>query len=135
MFIDITILNSLYLIVRRYFDLRVATKRSKIYSCHALYGMNIIKALHVLNEMLQKYTKEIIILDFQCFYNFQNSHHFFLSHKIHSIFGKKLCPLFEDVSCLTVERLQMNKFQVNYIQLINIMNFTIRSIETFDFNK
>lgn len=96
----------------RYFDLRIATKGSELYSCHALYGMNIIDALQIINRMLDTHSTEVVILDFQHFYNLAYSDHSYLISQIYFIFGHKLCAFQEDVTELTLGRLQKEGKQV-----------------------
>lgn len=101
-----------YDMLYRYYDLRVAVKESKIYSCHALYGMDIVDALEILNRALLSHREEVVILDFQHFYGFEDSHHLFLVDTLYSIFGARLCTPPKDLSHVTLHWLQERGVQV-----------------------
>lgn len=77
-----------------------------------LCGIDIIDALRNLNEMLEVHSKEVILLDFQNFYEIKHSDHLYLIQKIHHIFERKLCPCPRNVSQLTLNELQIQKIQV-----------------------
>lgn len=98
----------------RYYDLRVAVKGSNIYSCHGLYGMDIVHALEILNQALLSHRQEVVILDFQHFYDFKDLHHLFLLDILSSIFGERLCTLPKNLSHVTLNWLQERGIQVVY---------------------
>lgn len=98
-------------------------KGSELYSCHALYGMNIIDALVILNQMLDQHSKEVVILDFQHFYELAYSDHSYLISQIYFIFGDKLCAFHEDVTELTLGKLQKQGKQVNHVHPYVILLF------------
>ncbi|XP_050523988.1 PI-PLC X domain-containing protein 2 isoform X2 [Daktulosphaira vitifoliae] len=98
----------------RYFDLRMATKPNDInfYTVHALYGDPIIIELINIKNFLDSHTNEIIILDFQHFYNFLEADHVRLTIILKSIFQNKVCPMPNVVEKLTLEVMRKNKWQV-----------------------
>lgn len=98
----------------RYFDLRVATKPSdtEFYFVHGLYGSKINGPLEEVNSFLNKNTCEVVILDFQHFYNFTPDDHNRLITFISSLFKDKLCPLPWDISVVTLNWMRDNKYSV-----------------------
>lgn len=98
---------------RRYFDIRVARKGSKLLACHGLYGMEVINALEEINECLNEHPEEVVILDFQHIYDFTTLDHRLLIEKIHSIFQSKLCPEPTNVIDVTLNWLKNNRHQVS----------------------
>lgn len=98
----------------RYFDLRVATKLSdtEFYFVHGLYGSKINGPLQEINSFLDNNKCEIVILDFQHFYDFTPDHHCRLITFISSLFIDKLCPLPWDMSMVTLNWMRNNKYSV-----------------------
>lgn len=74
--------------------------------------MDIVDALQILNQALLSHRQEVVILDFQHFYNFEYSHHLFLVDMLYSIFGERLCTQPEDLSHVTLHWLQEGGVQV-----------------------
>ncbi len=79
--------------------------------------MDILKALVILKLILDQHNQEVIVLDFQHIYNFEDADHIYLTDMIRFIFGSKICPLLEDISQLTLQWIQENKFQVCNFEL------------------
>ncbi|CAF0870263.1 unnamed protein product [Didymodactylos carnosus] len=98
----------------RYFDLRVCLKNDQFYFVHGLLGDTVIHGLNEIKEFLDKYDKEIVLLDFNHFYSFDEN---FMCHEqfltiIHQIFGKKLCTTIKLINECTFNHLWENKQQV-----------------------
>lgn len=74
--------------------------------------MDICDALQILDMALLSHPQEVVILDFQHFYRFKNSHHSFLVNLLYSIFGERLCTLPADLSRVTLHWLQKREIQV-----------------------
>jgi GGDEF domain-containing protein len=104
----------------RYFDLRVcrtidkhSDSKSPFTFTHGLLGDLVRVGLEEINEFLNKHSKEIILLDFNHFYDFNDQcGHDQLIHLIHEIFGKKLCTTARTISQCTLNYLWNNKQQV-----------------------
>ena len=104
----------------RYFDLRVCrTKDKHLHSrspftfTHGLLGHLARDGLEEINEFLGKHPKEIVLLDFNHFYDF-NEHcgHDQLIHLIHEVFGKKLCTTARTIQECTLDYLWNHQQQV-----------------------
>lgn len=95
--------NMIYLHFR-YLDLRISTKKedSNLYFVHGLYGDEISTHLQTINDFLSEFPEEIVILDFQHFYNFNEDTHETLIALIKYTFGDKLCPLPWDITTVTL---------------------------------
>lgn len=78
----------------RYFDLRLATKTGTqdLYFTHGLYADEITLPLRDILEFVTTHPKEIVMLDFQHFYNFATEDHKRLMSMLLNMFGAKLCP-------------------------------------------
>jgi hypothetical protein len=76
----------------RYFDLRVSTKQNddRFYFVHSLYCEPIDKPFQEIMEFLNEHPKELIILDFQHFYAFQDSDHHRLKDIVINMFGERI---------------------------------------------
>ena len=104
----------------RYFDLRVCRTtdrslhlKSPFTFTHGLLGGLVRESLEEINEFLNTHSKEIILLDFNHFYNFDDQcDHDQLIHLIHEIFGKKICTTAQTITECTLNYLWNNKQQV-----------------------
>jgi hypothetical protein len=78
----------------RYFDLRIATKKhdAQFYFVHGLYSSEVSKVLEEVKVFLDTHPKEVVILDCQHFYAFQQCDHERLMYLLRSTFGHKLLP-------------------------------------------
>jgi GGDEF domain-containing protein len=104
----------------RYFDLRVcrttdqnSSLKSPFTFTHGLLGHLVRDCLEEINEFLNQHSKEIVLLDFNHFYDF-NEHcgHDQLIHLIHEVFGKKLCTTVRIIHECTLNYLWNNHQQV-----------------------
>ncbi|XP_014215853.1 PI-PLC X domain-containing protein 3 [Copidosoma floridanum] len=79
----------------RYLDLRVATKPNddKVYFLHGLYGSEIGEPLREVANWLDAHPRELVILDFQHFYDFEEVRHRGLIDQLRAIFHRKMCPV------------------------------------------
>ncbi|KAK6628438.1 hypothetical protein RUM43_002252 [Polyplax serrata] len=75
----------------RYFDVRLVVHKNEIRISHGLYGGKILHFLEIINEFLSSHPKEIVILDFQHFYQFDQEHHERMISALLHIFGGKIC--------------------------------------------
>lgn len=116
----LSIVNQLKVGVR-YFDFRVIQKNPNegrtdrlFLFCHALYGPNIYQMCSQINDFLHDNPSEIVIIDFQHFYQMQLLDHFELIHLCIDAFGKRLCSsIFQsNVEHITLKALQANGRQV-----------------------
>ncbi|XP_035742417.1 PI-PLC X domain-containing protein 3-like [Vespa mandarinia] len=98
----------------RYLDLRVATKtrNDNIYFLHGLYGSEVTKPLEDIVRWLNHHANEVIILDFQHFYNFSDMNHRRLVAIINDIFREKLCPTFSSFDHMSLYWLALKRYQV-----------------------
>lgn len=98
----------------RYFDLRMATKPNdnNFYTVHALYGDPVMKELVNIKEFLVTHTKEILVLDFQHFYNFSEADHNQLSSVLKLLFHNMICPYYYPIEKLNLDTMRANNWQV-----------------------
>ncbi|XP_046824682.1 PI-PLC X domain-containing protein 3 [Vespa crabro] len=98
----------------RYLDLRVATKtrNDNIYFLHGLYGSEVTKPFEDIVRWLNHHANEVIILDFQHFYNFSDMNHRRLIAIINDIFREKLCPTFSSFNHMSLYWLALKRYQV-----------------------
>ena len=104
----------------RYFDLRVCpttdvslAKRSPFSFAHGLLGDLVRHGLEEINEFLNKHTKEIVLLDFNHFYDFNDQcGHEQLVELIYDVFGKKICTTAQTLNECTLNYLWNNNQQV-----------------------
>ena len=84
----------------RYFDLRTClnTDDDNMYIVHAMYGMNVFDVIDEISAFTKANTEEIVLLDFNHFYEMTNSSHDQLYNKLVSAFGDTMIP---QSSCLT----------------------------------
>uniref|UniRef100_A0A1B6J506 Phosphatidylinositol-specific phospholipase C X domain-containing protein n=1 Tax=Homalodisca liturata TaxID=320908 RepID=A0A1B6J506_9HEMI len=100
---ELTVLQQLHFGIR-YLDLRLSTRESdsKLYFVHGLYGEEISTNLKKINEFLDKFPDEVVILDCQHFYDFGPEDHGTLKEMLKAIFSNKLCPLPWDITTVTL---------------------------------
>ena len=77
----------------RYLDLRVSRHKAsdKLFFSHGLYGADVIPCLEAIKKFLDEHKKEVVILDFNHFYDMEWIHHRSLIINILIIFGNKIC--------------------------------------------
>lgn len=111
----------------RYLDLRVATKpRSKtVYFLHGLYGSEVTKPLKDIADWLTSHTNEIVILDFQHFYDFTDDDHTSFIDKICRIFERKMCPISLKFVDISLQWLVEREYQVFVIYRSFHANYSI----------
>lgn len=98
----------------RYLDLRVATKpgSSDIFLIHGLYGSEVTEQLQHIKSFLDSHSGEIIILDFQHFYDFTSHNHMQLMSILDTLFGPKMCPAPHSVKSVTLSWMRYNRYQI-----------------------
>lgn len=98
----------------RYFDLRMAMKPNdtNFYTVHALYGDPVMKELENIKTFLMLHSNEILVLDFQHFYNFSEADHDRLSSVLKSLFHNMICPYTYPIKKLNLNIMRINKWQV-----------------------
>ncbi|WP_445494364.1 phosphatidylinositol-specific phospholipase C domain-containing protein [Photorhabdus sp. SF281] len=75
----------------RYFDLRVAINNGPCI-CHSLFSTSVADVLDQVKNFIDKHQSEIIILDFNHFYELSANDHNDLANLIENILGSKLAP-------------------------------------------
>lgn len=104
----------------RYFDLRVCRttnrqhlNQSPFTFTHGLLGDLVRPTLEEINAYLDEFPKEIVLLDFNHFYDFNDQFgHEHLIHMIHEVFGKKLCTTARTIQESTLNYLWNHRQQV-----------------------
>ena len=78
----------------RYFDLRVASRQdtNDLYLVHSLYAQDVPTFLNNVRDFLMDHPKEVVLLDFNHFYEMTQEQHEQLLDTIGSILGDKLWP-------------------------------------------
>ena len=97
----------------RYFDIRISTKpgHDDLYIVHGLYGLTVSSVLAEIKEFLDEHPKEVIMIDFNHFYDMTPEMHLSCMELIESTFAEKLCP-FLDTESLCLETLWESNLQV-----------------------
>lgn len=82
----------------RYFDLRVAMKPGTIdcYFVHGLYGPKVIDGMRDIRKFLNNHSKEVVILDFNHFYNMNDVAHLQLLHMLKDIFQDSMIVPYDE---------------------------------------
>lgn len=95
-------------------DLRLATRRQskELFVVHGLYGCDIKQTLNEVDQFLMSHPNEIVILDFQHFYDFSIEAHSYLLSMLGNLFGNRLCPLPRDLKQITLRWMRQNWYQV-----------------------
>lgn len=88
----------------RYLDLRLVCKNGEFYLAHGLYGGLLYPYLSEINNFLNNNRGEVVILDFQHFYEFTAEDHEKLMSNLRSILGDKMC-LRQDVGNVSLNYL------------------------------
>ncbi len=72
----------------RYIDIRTArTRRGDYVHVHANIGKSVDESLRNIRDFVRETTHEVVIVDFQHFYNFERAHHEVYASKIKEILG------------------------------------------------
>lgn len=104
----------------RYLDIRVVSRNSELYVAHGLYGGTLYPYLVEVNVFLTKNPGEVVVLDFQHFYEFSVEDHHSLIAALESIYGSKLSQRVRDIRSLSLETMKENGEQVVVIYRCNI---------------
>lgn len=96
----------------RYFDIRVATRESKFYFVHGLFGADLQPLLSEVRLFLAQHPGEVVMLDFQHFHGLSEQDHAALVALLKSTFATTLCPMFNYPHNLTLDLLARLKYQV-----------------------
>ena len=103
----------------RYFDLRVSIlpgvqSADELYLIHGLYGIKLEEAMKDIKAFLDKYPREVVIMDFNHFYEMNHGHHWKCVKCIDNIFRGKLCPQLtkSNIQNLTLNHMWENNYQV-----------------------
>lgn len=111
----ISVTEQLYAGVR-YFDIRLAislpAKLGGARVLHALYGSCIEQLLLHINTFLNSHSKEIVILDFNHLYDFDNNEYVKFLTMVESVFGRKLCLRGEDITKISLVSMWQSGYQV-----------------------
>lgn len=80
----------------RYFDLRTAYNKhdNQLFFVHGVYCIDITQPLEELVKFLATHPKELVILDFQHFYDFSREQHRELCKYLNVLFGSKIYERF-----------------------------------------
>jgi hypothetical protein len=88
-------------------------KKSPFTFTHGLLGGLVRDGLEEINEFLNQFNKEIVLLDFNHFYDFNDQYgHEQLIELIHEIFGRKICTTAQTIMKCTLKYLWTNQQQV-----------------------
>lgn len=92
----------------------MATKPNdtNFYTVHALYGEPVMNELVNIKTFLESHSQEIIILDFQHFYNFSEADHNRLTSVLKSLFYNIICPHSYPIQKLNLDTMRTNSWQV-----------------------
>lgn len=98
----------------RYLDLRVAYRAQdkQIRILHGLYGWTIEEVLAEINRFVEKYPKEIIILDFNHFYNMDPAAHEMLADTLLASFSEIFRAPGEDGPDVTLQEMWGNEEKI-----------------------
>lgn len=91
----------------RYFDFRVGYQDEEFYTCHGMKGDTIRDILHTFVAFADTFPREVVIIDFNHFYNMGPTEHETLTQQMHDIVGDKLWP-FEHADLTLDEAFQMH---------------------------
>ncbi|XP_028129873.1 PI-PLC X domain-containing protein 3 [Diabrotica virgifera virgifera] len=115
----------------RYFDIRTSTKEGtdEFYIVHSLYSVPLQGCLNEINAFLSTHPQEVVILDFQHFFGFDDSIHKRLTQDIINTFGGKLIPYTNEINTITLKSMASNKYQIFVIY--RVKGTTFWPAETF----
>jgi len=96
---------------------------SEFFVVNGLYGGDLLTLLREVRDFLQRHSKEVVILDFDGFYDFELSDHHKLQHKLVDLFSGMICPSDEDLEDVTLSFLWSRRYSVllfyRYRNLLN----------------
>lgn len=96
-------------------DLRFCLKKSdsQFYFVHGLYCEEILSPLISIKNYLDDHPQEIVVLDCQHFYNFQQEHHVKLINILSKLFSSKIfSPRHGDLSSCTLNTMSTSEKQI-----------------------
>lgn len=98
----------------RYFDLRISTWKGKesLYFVHGLFCCSVIQGLKQILQWLQEHPKEVVLLDFNHFYDMTDKQHSTLIKMISENFQHRLCPPSVGIDNVTLSQLWARGWQV-----------------------
>lgn len=101
----------------RYIDIRSSQPNDPsepVCDVHGLYGASISSLLGEISQFLNAHPKEVVLLDFNHFYNISAAQHQQIVNGIISLFGSKLCPAppAVDVNKISLTDCWANGYQV-----------------------
>lgn len=96
----------------RYFDLRISSKPNTedVYLIHGLFSYKLESILEDINKFLESHPKEVILLDFNHFYDMTEFQHKQCMSMILEYLGYKMCPLL-DMDSITLDTLWDSNLQ------------------------
>jgi hypothetical protein len=104
---------------------------TNFYTVHALYGDPVMKELINIKTFLMSHTKEILILDFQHFYQFSKADHNRLLTILKSLFHNMICPKTYPVEKLNLNIMRTNSWQVMKISYYSLMYYIFKIYKQF----
>ncbi|KAH1025206.1 PI-PLC X domain-containing protein 3 [Dendroctonus ponderosae] len=110
----------------RYFDLRISSKRNTtdLYFCHGLYSCKVEPVLREINTFLETHIGEVVILDCQHFYGFNQASHSKLMQFIVNTFGTKLLPYSDHMDHLSLDYMTSQfRYQLIVVYRSNAAHF------------
>lgn len=97
----------------RFLDIRVTHREAddEFYVTHSLFGPKVYDCMEDVKKFLIDHPKEVVLLDFNHFFNMQLEQHILLLTSLLSIFESFLCP-FTTMDKTTLNMLWRNNFRV-----------------------
>ncbi|CAG0917774.1 unnamed protein product [Notodromas monacha] len=110
----------------RYLDFRLvrAKNEKRVEIIHGLYGAELEPLLKEIRRFLGSHLGEVVILDFQHFYKFDDATHAEVVNIIRRVFGCMLCPVQR-----RVEAVSLNWMAVQSCQVIAIYRHESRKLD------
>ena len=107
----------------RYFDMRVATRKhsDQAHFVHGVYGMKVEDGLIQITEFLKDHKKEVVVIDFNHFYDMASEQHVKLLESVKSVCGEMLCLY------IGVDSLSLNLLWEQGLQIIVLYHHEVRS--------
>jgi len=100
----------------RYFDIRLVAHKGngpeRFVIIHCLCGQPVLGILENIKQFLDNHAGEVVLLDFQHLYNFDEKDEADLTTMVIDIFGKSLCPQPHDLANLSLQSMNSSRQQV-----------------------
>ena len=109
----------------RYLDLRVAyhAQTDELRHIHCLYGPKVSTCMEQVKAFLEEHNTEVVLLDFNHFYNMELEHHLQAITYLMFVFDGMLCP-YSSLHSLTLNSLRHNGTRVIvFYQHSSVMEF------------